>query len=120
MRRTLRLIVLLAVSIAATAALATVGGSTAPSSSDSPYLVRMKPGVVLKSILTVGDAVPKANAEAGEEYRMVGKPDGLGAFDNGDGTFTVLMDHELPDDAGLVRAHGFAGAFVSRWIVDSE
>ena len=40
-------------------------------------------GVVTKSILTVGDAVGS--------YRMVGVPDGLGAFDNGDGTFTVLL-----------------------------
>jgi len=120
MRRTLRLIVLLAVSIAATAALATVGGSTGPSSSDSPYLVRMKPGVVLKSILTVGDAVPKANAEAGEEYRLVGKPDGLGAFDNGDGTFTLLMNHELGPNAGIVRAHGALGSFVSRYVIRKD
>ena len=46
-----------------------------------------KPGVVTKAILTVGDSVGG--------YRMVGIPDGLGAFDNGDGTFTVLMNHEL-------------------------
>ena len=26
---------------------------------------------------------------------MVGIPDGLGAYDNGDGTMTVLMNHEL-------------------------
>jgi hypothetical protein len=86
---------------------------TGPSSSAGPYLVPTSHGVKLESILTVGDTAPNG-------YRMVGKPDGLGAFDNGDGTFTVLMDHELPDDAGLVRAHGFAGAFVSRWVVDSE
>ena len=50
-------------------------------------------------------------------YRMVGIPDGLGAFDNGDGTFTVLMNHELPSSAGVVRAHGARGAFVSKWTV---
>jgi hypothetical protein len=86
---------------------------TAPSSAAAPYLVPTAHGVKLESILTVGDT-------ARNGYRMVGKPDGLGAFDNDDGTFTVLMNHELPDDAGLVRAHGFAGAFVSRWIIDSE
>src|SRR6266542_4157724 len=53
----------------------------------------------------------------GTPYRMVGIPDGLGAFDNGDGTFTVLMNHELPNSAGIVRAHGAAGAFVSKWII---
>src|SRR6266516_4661690 len=68
---------------------ATPGGSTGPSSSQSPYLVRSQPGVVLRSIVTVGDAVPKVG---GGSYRMVGSPDGLGAYDNGDGTFTVLMN----------------------------
>src|SRR4030095_4330077 len=49
-------------------------------------------------------------------YRMVGIPDGLGAFDNGDGTFTVLMNHEIAS-GGVTRAHGANGAFVSRWII---
>ncbi len=48
---------------------------------------------------------------------MVGIPDGLGAFDNYDGTFTVLMNHELPQASGIARQHGFKGAFVSHWIV---
>lgn len=50
---------------------------------------------------------------------MVGIPDGLGAFDNGDGTFTVLMNHELGQTAGVVRAHGAIGAFVSQLVIDS-
>ena len=32
---------------------------------------------------------------------MVGIPDGLGAYDNGDGTFTVLMNRELGDTLGI-------------------
>ncbi len=52
---------------------------------------------------------------------MVGIPDGLGAFDNYDGTFTVLMNHEIrplePPEIGFVRQHGFGGAFVSHWII---
>lgn len=48
---------------------------------------------------------------------MAGIPDGLGAFDNGDGTFTILMNHEIPAGAGIVRAHGGNGAYVSKWIV---
>ena len=83
---------------------------TGPSSSQSPYLVRSAPGVVIKSILTTGDAALNG-------YRMVGVPDGLGAFDNGDGTFTVLMNHELAATLGIPRAHGAAGAFVSKWII---
>ena len=83
-----------------------------PSSSADPYLVRSEPGVVVKSILTVGDSVGG--------YRMAGIPDGLGAFDNGDGTFTVLMNHELPNTSGVARAHGGTGAFVSKWVVRKD
>ena len=94
---------------------------TGPSSSQSPYLVRTEAGVVTVSILTVGDAV-NYKADGITPYRMVGIPDGLGAFDNGDGTFTVLMNHELASTrtgpSGIVRDHGFAGAFVSKWIID--
>jgi len=94
-------------------------GSTAgPSSSQNPYLVRSVPGVVTKSILTVGDSV-NLKPDGVTPYRMVGIPDGLGAFDNGDGTFTVLMNHEIAS-GGVVRAHGANGAFVSRWIIRKD
>jgi hypothetical protein len=109
--------VLALASMFATIAGATPGGSTGPSSSESPYLVRSQHGVVLRSILTVGDRVPRIG---GGSYRLVGKPDGLGAFDNGDGTFTVLMNHELGAAAGAVRAHGATGAFVSRWTIRKD
>jgi hypothetical protein len=108
---------LLAGTASVTAAFATAGGSTGPSSSESPYLVRSKPGVVLKSILTVGDAVPTSG---GGSYRMVGKPDGLGAFDNDDGTFTLLMNHEIGANQGAVHAHGAKGAFVSKWTIRKD
>ena len=65
-----------------------------------------------QAILTVGDSV--------DGYRLVGIPDGLGAFDNGDGTFTLLVNHEIPGDQGVTRAHGAKGAFVSRWIVRKD
>lgn len=94
-------------------------GSTAgPSSSETPYVLRSVPGVVTKSILTVGDSV-NLKPDGVSPYRMVGIPDGLGAFDNGDGTFTVLMNHEL-SSGGFVRAHGANGAFVSRWIIRKD
>src|SRR5687767_4092503 len=87
---------------------------TGPSSSQSPYILRSQPGVVTKSIFTVGDSA-NFKADGVTPYRMVGIPDGLGAFDNGDGTFTLLMNHELGATAGVARAHGGAGAFVSKW-----
>jgi hypothetical protein len=52
---------------------------------------------------------------------MVGIPDGLGAYDNGDRkTFTVLMNHELRETAGIVREHGAIGAFVSKWTIEKK
>lgn len=93
------------------AAFASPPPAQGPSSSDAPYLLPAAPGVSTTSLLTVGDSVGG--------YRMTGLADGLGAFDNGDGTFTVLMNHELTSTAGVVRAHGATGAFVSRWVIDS-
>lgn len=101
-----------AVAVVGGAASAAPGASTGPSSSDPPYLVGHVPGVTLRSLLTAGDSVGG--------YRMVGIPDGLGAYDNGDGTFTVLMNHEIPSTEGAVRAHGATGAFVSKWVIDKE
>jgi hypothetical protein len=81
-----------------------------PSSSQSPYLLSSDSHVYTEALLTAGDSVGG--------YKMVGIPDGLGAFDNGDGTFTVLMNHELSAGLGAVRAHGANGAFVSEWVFD--
>lgn len=120
--------------------------SNGPSSSVEPYY-KASPqaaakgyAVEIHSLLTVGDPVyPSVNG-----YQMIGLPDGLGAFDNGDGTFTVLMNHEIfgglaPGGQGIVsystnattglitsvtngaasgvpRAYGGTGATVSEWI----
>jgi hypothetical protein len=70
------------------------GTATGPSSSASPYIVNVPANVDITSILTVGDSV-SAKPGSATPYRMVGIPDGLGAFDNHDGTFTVLMNHEI-------------------------
>lgn len=83
-----------------------------PSSSQSPYLVGTERGVSATSVLTVGDEV--------DGYRMAGLADGLGAFDNHDGTFTLVMNHEVSAGSGATRAHGATGAFVSRWTVDKS
>jgi hypothetical protein len=81
------------------------------STSVPAYLIPTAPGVELTPLLTTGD-------HAANGYRMVGIPDGLGALDNGDGTFTVLMNHELRSGNGVPRAHGNKGAFVSKWVID--
>jgi hypothetical protein len=87
-----------------------VASGKAVSSSANPYITPIESGVQIASILTTGDAVGT--------YRMAGIPDGLGAYDNGDNTFTVLMNHELGNTTGVARAHGGIGAFVSEWVID--
>ena len=109
---------LLAVGMTAVA-VAAPGSQTGPSSSESPYVLPSQPGVVTNSILTVGDSV-NDKPDGTTPYRMVGIPDGLGAFDNGDGTFTVLMNHEIPSGLGVTRAHGANGAFVSKWTIRKD
>jgi hypothetical protein len=84
-----------------------------PSSTQAPYMNAIASGVEFTSILTAGDI-------AGNGYRMSGIPDGLGAYDNGDGTITVLMNHEIDSANGVVRAHGAKGAFVSEWVINKR
>ncbi|QNN22987.1 PEP-CTERM sorting domain-containing protein [Planctomycetales bacterium ZRK34] len=85
-----------------------------PSTSVEPYVVPTATGVVTQSLLTVGDTVQGL----GGPYRLAGIPDGMGAYDNGDGTITVLMNHEHSSSAGVIRRHGINGSFVSKMIVD--
>ena len=87
---------------------------TGPSTSFAPYLVPTAPGVTFTSLRAVEDGTSKGLPQ------MVGIPDGLGAYDNGNGTFTILMNHELGNTAGNVRDHGARGSFVSQWVVDKS
>ncbi|MEY3547839.1 MAG: hypothetical protein RLZZ552_206 [Verrucomicrobiota bacterium] len=106
------------VAAAATVSLSAQSTITGPSSSQTPYLSPTAPGWSSTALLTVGDTVGG--------YQMVGLPDGLGAFDNGDGTMTVLANHEIGNNwttgvlQGAVRAHGAAGGFVSKWVIDTS
>lgn len=110
-KRTLLCSVLAAL-LAPSAVFAAVG----PSTSATPYITPVDAGVELTSLLTVGDTVKLKN-KGNQTYRMAGIPDGMGAFDNDDGTFTLLLAHEFGSSVGVVRAHGAKGAFVSKWQV---
>src|SRR4030095_4955151 len=88
----------------------TVAQVKGPGSSQTPYIIPAIAGVQTTSILTTPDIIGG--------YKMIGIPDGLGAFDNGNGTFTLLMNHELGNTSGIVRTHGSIGAFVSKWIIN--
>src|SRR6266404_1318283 len=82
----------------------------APSTTTEPYLLPTIPGVRTVPILTVGDTIGG--------YRMVGIPDGLGAFNSDRHDFKLIMNHELAATTGIARAHCSKGAFVSRWTID--
>jgi hypothetical protein len=107
--------------IVAAAALVVLAGSSfgqsaikGPSSSQTPYVLPTKPGVDTVSILTVGDSIGG--------YKLVGIPDGMGALRNtaNPGTLDLLVSHELNFTAGIVRAHGQTGAFISRWNINAD
>jgi hypothetical protein len=99
-----------------------------PSTTTEPFVLPSIPGVSTISILTTGDSVGG--------YRMVGIPDGTGAWvedgnegrDNGrdlgrkEGirTFNFVSNHEIGRTLGAVRAHGSKGAFVSRWVIERD
>ena len=86
---------------------------TGPSSSNSPYGIVTAPGWTATSIITTGDT-------AGNGYRAGGVPDGLGVFDNGNGTFTILSNHELYDSWGVARSGGAIGAYVSKLVINKS
>ncbi len=90
----------------------TFAASTGPSSSKTPYVLPLNGNWQTKALLTVGDG-PGG-------YQMAGIPDGLGAYDNGDGTLTLLMNHELGKTVGVTRAHGAIGSFVSEWVINKS
>ena len=78
----------------------------------TPYVVPIASGWSSTALLTTGNTI--------HGYRMAGTPDGLGAFDNGDRTITLCMNHEFAADSGAMRAHGGTGAFVSRWLINKD
>ncbi len=71
-----------------------------PSVPGTPYIVPMAAGWTSTALLTSGNEV--------KGYRMAGIPDGLGAFDNGNRTITVLLNHEIAAGNGAVRAQARA------------
>ena len=96
----------------AIAAMAQGQNVTGPSSSQTPFMEPVAPGVKFTSVITAGDQV--------NGYTACGILDGAGAWDNGDGTFTFLVNHEFGSTSGAVRAHGQTGAFVSKWIINKD
>jgi trimeric autotransporter adhesin len=86
--------------------------TTGPSTAQVPYVEAMTDGVQFTAVLNSGDNIGG--------YLMGGIPDGMGAFDNNNGTYTLVMNHELGSTVGINRAHGAKGAYVSKWVIDKS
>ena len=116
MSRSARTAATLAVALALVTAASLPAGAAptniGPSTDTAPYVLPVADGVEVTSILTVSDGGAASNG-----YEMVGIPDGLGATEQGN-NLIVYMNHELGQTQGVVRAHGEAGAFVSRLEID--
>lgn len=113
-RAQLAVTALAAAALSATPALADQPdhGVRGPSTSTDPYVVPVTPGVRTVSLLTVDDG------SASNGYGLAGLPDGIGAFEGHGRSFSMLVNHELPETAGVTRRHGQKGAFVSRMTID--
>ena len=83
-----------AVLAVAASATAQTSVRTGPNSSATPF-VRPNTGSPVRdivSIITVGDTIGG--------YQMLGIPDGMGAFNNGEGSFTLTVAHEIAATVG--------------------
>lgn len=82
-----------------------------PSTTTAPFLVASEPNVRFVSVATSGDALPGGGV-------FGGIPDGIGAYDNGDGTFTALVNHEITVGIGIAHGPLISGAYIDRLIID--
>jgi serralysin len=78
--------------------------------SQSAYMLGQQPNVTIRALMSAGDIVGGR--------KLAGTPDGMGVIDTGDGTVTLLLNHEFNAALGSVRAHGSIGAFVSKLIIN--
>ena len=98
-------------------------GSVLAATAVKPYVVPIGPEYEIRALFSVDDKVPLLGGAPGQQYRMVGIPDGLGAHPNGDGTSTLFMNHELNSNTlsePVVGGPQNRGAIVSQWILDAD
>ena len=112
-----------AVFAAALAMTAVVAGAGLAATSVKPYVAPIGGQYQVRALFSADDTVPLLGGAPGQQYRMVGIPDGLGAHPNGDGTSTLYMNHELGFTAQsepVVGGPKNRGAIVSQWILDED
>jgi hypothetical protein len=108
---------------AALALTAAVAGAGLAATAVKPYVEPVGGHYQIKALFSVDDRVPLLGGSPGQQYRMVGIPDGLGAHRNRNGTSTLYMNHELGFTAlsePVVGGPQNRGAIVSRWLLDAD
>jgi hypothetical protein len=108
---------------AAALAVTVVAATGLAATSVKPYVEPVGGHYQVKALFSVDDKVPLLGGASGQQYRMVGIPDGLGAHPNRDGTSTLFMNHELGFTAlsePVVGGPKNRGAIVSQWILDQD
>lgn len=69
--------------------------------SQRSQLRALQAGVQITPILTTGETL---SLEGGKTYQMAAIPDGMGGYDNKNGTFSILVSHELSSPGNLSDA----------------
>jgi Alkaline phosphatase PhoX len=108
---------------AAIAAAAAPAATALAATAIKPYAEPVGSEYTIRPLFSVDDKVPLIGGAPGQQYRMVGIPDGLGAHPNGDGTSTLFMNHELTNTTlsePVVGGPKNRGAYVSKWILDAD
>jgi len=101
----------------------TAAGPGLAATSVKPYVEPVRDEYQVRALFSVDDRVPLLGGATGQQYRIVGIPDGLGAHANRDGTSTLFMNHELGFTAlsePVVGGPKNRGAFVSEWVLDAD
>jgi hypothetical protein len=104
-------------------AAAALAASVPAATTVKPYVEPVGSEYEITPLFSVDDKVPLLGGAPGQQYRMVGIPDGLGAHPNGDGTSTLFMNHELNFNSvsePVVGGPANRGAIVSQWILDAD
>jgi hypothetical protein len=102
---------------------ATLTGTVLAATAVKPYVVPIGSEYTVTPLFSADDKVPLLGGAPGQQYRMVGIPDGLGAHPNGDGTSTLFMNHELNNTTlsePIVGGPKNRGTYVSQWILDAD
>jgi phosphodiesterase/alkaline phosphatase D-like protein/2',3'-cyclic-nucleotide 2'-phosphodiesterase (5'-nucleotidase family) len=83
------------------------------------YVKPTTPGVQFDALLTVGETTGRTS-DFDQDFRMVGIPDGLGAYRADDGNVRLFMNHELNNDvvsAPIVGSAPYTGSIISEFVL---